>query len=77
MRVNPVIWTTSAKASAASRSILYDFLGSVRALAWVELKCDILFLSGGKPRKEVPMFLGFHFIIRGYSDHTFCILSLF
>ena len=36
-----VIWTRKAKASAASRSILQDFLGSVKALAWLELECDI------------------------------------
>ena len=30
-----------AKASAASRSILQDFLDSVKALAWLELECDI------------------------------------
>ena len=40
------IWTTKAKASAASRSILQDFLGSVKALAWLELECYIRFLSG-------------------------------
>jgi hypothetical protein len=44
-------WKTNAKASAASRIILYDFLGSVRALAWVELECYIRFLSTEKPRK--------------------------
>ena len=39
-------WTTKAKASAASRSILQDFLDSVKALAWLELECYIRFLSG-------------------------------
>jgi hypothetical protein len=36
------------KVSVASRSIIQDFLDSVRALAWVELECYIRFLSGGK-----------------------------
>ena len=33
------ILTTKAKASVASRSILQDFLGSVKALAGLELEC--------------------------------------
>ena len=37
---------TKAKASAASRRFLQDFLDSVKALAWLELECDIRFLSG-------------------------------
>ena len=40
------IWTTKAKASAASRRFLQDFLDNVKALAWLELECDIRFLSG-------------------------------
>ena len=65
------ILTTKAKASAVSRSILQNLLGSVKALAWLELKCYIRFLSGWKTRKEVPAFHGFHFKT-GVFQITFC-----
>ena len=44
-----------------------------RALAWVELECDIRFLSGGKPRKEVPMFFRVSLHILGlFRSHFLC-----
>ena len=56
MAVFDSIWTKNAKASAESRSILIDFLNSVRALAWVELECYIRFLSGGNLGKKFQCF---------------------
>jgi hypothetical protein len=61
-----------AKASAASRSILQDFLGSMKALAWLELECVYSIPIWLKTRKEVLLaFHGFH-LKTGVFQITFC-----
>ena len=46
------MWTTKAKASVASCSILQDGLGSVKALAGLELECVYLIPIWLKTRKK-------------------------